>query len=177
MNVDWPSKDAFTMSSTRPESQPLADEVLLLGEAFQPSPYLFSVFPDTLSFTFELSAVEIVELGSGSMVSGTTPEGGLAFYVFRPPSDVTVMRVELVSLTGDADVYVNTAPFRPKDFMECNCFMVRCGSVVAALFQVQPPATAWCGSRLPCSPGVCVVGVCMTGRSRSWSRRTRTASC
>jgi hypothetical protein len=135
------------MSSTRPKRQPLADEVLLLGDAFQQSPYLFSVFPDTLPFTFELSAVEIIELASGSMVSGTTPEGGLAFYVFRPPSDVTVMRVELVSLTGDADLYVNNAPFRPKDFRECNCFKVRCDHRhVATVFLCVPYSrTCWLG--------------------------------
>lgn len=86
--------------------------------------------PDPVPSTYTLSAVEVMQLLPGRPVDGYAPMNGLAFFVFSPPSDVTTIRIELVSMTGDADLFVNGSPFRPEyimatDSYRCHCFAVR----------------------------------------------------
>lgn len=85
---------------------------------------------DPVPSTYTLSAVEVMQLLPGRPVDGYAPLNGLAFFVFSPPSDVTTIRIELVSVTGDADLFVNGSPFRPEfitstNSYRCHCFAVR----------------------------------------------------
>ena len=127
MNVEWPTRTRFNVSSTR--SAYASETLLLTGDAFVPSPHLFVVFPSTVAAErLTVSAVDIIQLKSGVPFQGTTPAGGFALFVFTPPAVVTAITVTLVSNTGvadvygDADLFVGTAPFVPQYGPNCSCF-------------------------------------------------------
>ncbi len=67
----------------------------------------------SVGVSYMISAVDVLGLQPGQSVESSAPEGGLALFVFTPPTDVTTIRIELVSVTGDADLYVKDVPFRP----------------------------------------------------------------